>query len=328
MDLNGDGILDILSGAGGAIFLFDGRADGTFREKRVILSPNIGSPGIDSIYDPFESEREIGVDDFYIANAADWDRDGDLDLLVGDRLGHLFFYANGGGGDHDYALPQRVEAAGEVILAFHGYAAPYVYDWDGDGNHDLLLGSGAGCVEFFRNTSADGIPVLAEPVELVVPSGAMMVDRSDYDPEQDRGGHSVVCVADWNADGLDDLIVGTHRVLEPEELDLTLPQEALLDRYWTEYDLVRAKWLQEQGKLFRKVLRQEKLTTEEYRQLPKRDWWAFWIVFDREVGERPRLVRILEDLRAKGERIMEFWLKRPTHGWVWVYLREGSHREF
>ncbi|MFC1529119.1 FG-GAP repeat domain-containing protein [Gemmatimonadota bacterium] len=324
MDLSGDGIPDILSGAGDAIYLFDGRADGTFKGMRIVLSPNIGSPGIDSMYDPFETEREFGVDAFYIVTAADWDRDGDLDLIVGDRTGHLFFYANGGGGDIDYELPQRIELDGEPILAFHGYAAPYVHDWDGDGNHDLLLGSGSGSVEFFRNTSDSGLPVLVEPVELVKQSGATMVDRSDYDPELDRGGHSVVCVADWNADGLDDLIVGTHRALKPEEIDLTLPQEAMLDRYWTEFDLVREKWFQERGKLYRKVLRQEKLTAEELAQLPKRDWWAFWIVFNREVSERPRLVRLLEEFQARAEKIMEYWPKRPTHGWVWVYLREGS----
>ena len=43
------------------------------------------------MYDPFETEREFGVDAFYIVTAADWDRDGDSLYVTGMPLGSAHF---------------------------------------------------------------------------------------------------------------------------------------------------------------------------------------------------------------------------------------------
>lgn len=46
----------------------------------------------------------------------------------------------GGPGGPTFAPPVRIEAAGTPIDVTTGHAAPYVYDFDGDGVRDLLVG--------------------------------------------------------------------------------------------------------------------------------------------------------------------------------------------
>jgi len=77
------------------------------------------------------------------------------------------------------APPVRMEAAGKPIDTEIGHAAPFVYDWDGDGVKDLLVGQfGGGALWIFRNEGTNTQPRLAAGVKFkqgakdgVVPSG-------------------------------------------------------------------------------------------------------------------------------------------------------------
>ena len=52
-----------------------------------------------------------------------------------------------------FATPVRIEAHGKPIDVTTGHAAPYVYDFDGDGTRDLLVGSLAAVHSKVRCTS-------------------------------------------------------------------------------------------------------------------------------------------------------------------------------
>jgi hypothetical protein len=75
--------------------------------------------------------------------------------------------------------PVRLEAGGKPIDTQVGHAAPFVYDWDGDGVQDLLVGQfGGGVLWIFRNEGTNAAPKLAAGVKFkqgakdgVVPSG-------------------------------------------------------------------------------------------------------------------------------------------------------------
>ncbi len=62
------------------------------------------------------------------------------------------------GGDI-FETPVRLEAGGEFIDTDTGHAAPYLYDWDGDGVRDLLVGQfGGGKLRIYRNGGTNAAP--------------------------------------------------------------------------------------------------------------------------------------------------------------------------
>ena len=79
----------------------------------------------------------------------------------------------------DLAPPVRIEAAGKPIDTEIGHAAPFVYDFDGDGVRDLLVGQfGGGILTIYRNEGTNAAPKLAAGVRFqagskdgTVPSG-------------------------------------------------------------------------------------------------------------------------------------------------------------
>jgi hypothetical protein len=58
-----------------------------------------------------------------------------------------------------FEKPVRLKAAGEVITTDIGHSAPYVYDFDGDGVRDLLVGQfGGGKLRIYRNAGTNKKP--------------------------------------------------------------------------------------------------------------------------------------------------------------------------
>jgi hypothetical protein len=142
--------------------------------------------------------------------AADWDGDGDLDLLVGNTGGTVYLVPNEGTPKKPaFGEPVYLKANGKIIRADNGSSAPCVADWDGDGKQDLVLGSETGRVVWYQNTGSKTQPLLSAPITLVEP-----FDMSQRAEPQRSGYRTKVCVADWNQDGKPDLIVGDCQSLK------------------------------------------------------------------------------------------------------------------
>ena len=251
----------------------------TFRGKRYESTP----------------ENPIGITGSATAvQAADWDGDGDYDLIVGDIKGDVYLVPNEGTAtSYRFGKEQHLEADGQP-LNVNRQAGPAVADWDGDGDLDLLVGKGDGSVVLFR-TGSDGAE-LAAAGQLVPPGSIAYRDPIPEDVR--RGTRAKICVADWNGDGRLDLLVGDCGTQKPDVPEPT-PEEK------TEHDRIRKELesIQEQYReLIDKLMGPNRVRTTEERD------------------------KVHEELQKVGERMGELREKLPreyeNHGWVWLFLRK------
>ncbi len=58
-----------------------------------------------------------------------------------------------------FEAPVQMKADGKVIVTDVGHSAPYIYDFDGDGVRDLLVGQfGSGKLRIYRNEGTNKKP--------------------------------------------------------------------------------------------------------------------------------------------------------------------------
>lgn len=147
--------------------------------------------------------------------AFDWDKDGDMDLIVGDEDGRVAFVENSGKLAKDrspmFARPVYFRQEADTLKC-GALATPVGVDWDGDGDTDILSGNTAGYIEFFENLSGAGVtePKWAAPRRLTVNGKVFRVmagaNGSIQGPAEAKWGYTTLNVADWDGDGLPDIV--------------------------------------------------------------------------------------------------------------------------
>jgi FG-GAP-like repeat/FG-GAP repeat len=122
----------------------------------------------------------------------DIDADGDLDLFVGEASGELNFYRNTG-----TAQAFRFEFVTDVYEAIDvgRRSHPAFYDFDDDGDFDLISGQEGAGSSFFRNNGSRSVPKFVADRTLVVPlptlGSPVIVDlNGDRQTELVSGGTS------------------------------------------------------------------------------------------------------------------------------------------
>jgi hypothetical protein len=127
----------------------------------------------------------------------DWDNDGDKDLIVGENNGNVRYYQNIGTPSVPNLHYVGLMQAGGVTIDVGDYSTPCVTDWNGDGLLDLLVGESDGVINLYLNQGTATNPVLRD-MGLLNAGGATL----------DVGYRSAPAVADFNGDGVKDLISG------------------------------------------------------------------------------------------------------------------------
>ncbi len=150
--------------------------------------------------------------------ALDWNKDGRPDLIVGDEDGRVAFIENTGKTSADGTpqfLPPRYFQQEADDVKCGALATPVGVDWDGDGAMDIVSGNSAGYVVFFKNLSAPGVekPKWAAPKYLEADGKVIRfmagANGSIQGPAESKWGYTTLSVADWDGDGLPDLIVNS-----------------------------------------------------------------------------------------------------------------------
>jgi FG-GAP-like repeat len=211
VDLDGDGQRDILSGSysrqdesmAGLFQLLRGQQDGRFKTAE----PLNGTDGKPLII-PVEGEN-------WIENictrpfAADWDGDGNLDLVVGNFSGTFYLFKGQGKGKFA-PVPEQIRVGDQQLKIAGHHSDPFVIDWDGDGDLDLLSGSSEGGVQWAENRAGRGKPPRLERFRSLIEHGPQFEFGQVLREKELKGpaGATRIWVDDVNSDGKLDLLVG------------------------------------------------------------------------------------------------------------------------
>lgn len=149
--------------------------------------------------------------------AVDWDRDGAVDLVVGDEDGRVALVRNTGrvnAGMPVFEAP-RYFVQRAANLKFGALVTPVGVDWDNDGDQDLISGNSAGYIGFLENLGGENSdsPSWAPPrllkaggIEIRLQAGE---NGSVQGPAEAKWGYTAPAIADWDGDGLKDIIVNS-----------------------------------------------------------------------------------------------------------------------
>jgi len=188
-DWNGDGVDDLLIGEfqRGHLHIHRGiEASGekAFQEKYAIFHTRRGLGAVPT-----------GCCVGFGPQVADVNGDGFVDVVSGSLDGGVYFFAGARDGAHEE--PIRLRDASGSIIGRDDYSTVALHDFDDDGHQDLLVGDYRGRVWFHRNLRGKGVPRFGLAQALRAGDGVLGVD-----------GEAGPTIADWDGDGLADVICG------------------------------------------------------------------------------------------------------------------------
>jgi hypothetical protein len=254
-----------------------GKGGGEFEAAKALA----GTDGQELLI-PYEGDKEITKGICTRPWAVDWDRDGDLDLVVGNFEGTFYLFTGEGKGTFA-PTPEAILAEGEPLRINGVHSDPMMVDWDGDGDLDILSGSGRGGVQWAENVAgADAIPKLNPFSELVPAAGHHDSGKIlRFEDLKGPGSGTRVWAADVNGDKKLDLLVG-------DDTTLVSPASGMSEE---EFKKAYAAW------------------EKEYQEIgsPETDP-------EKENARREKLQKIIN----RRDEVVE----EDSTGFVWVYLRK------
>ena len=146
--------------------------------------------------------------------AIDWDSDGDVDLVVGQEDGRVALVENSGEVVDRMPVfhsPRFFQQEAHEVK-FGALATPVGFDWDDDGDDDIISGNTEGHVGFIENLG--GFPPKWDAPKYLEAGGELIRVEAGYNgsiqgPCEAEWGYTTLSVADWDHDDLPDLVVNS-----------------------------------------------------------------------------------------------------------------------
>ncbi|MFH1073178.1 MAG: VCBS repeat-containing protein [Nanoarchaeota archaeon] len=228
-DLDGDGDLDLATGAGdigGWVSLIENTGSLTnfsFSNKNTFWFDNTGrgrTPDFADFDKDGDQDMVIGQEDGYVyyfrndgtaqkpswASARDWigdwgswtspsfgdlNNDGEIDFILGGSDFNVFYYFKNDVLESGFNFVQNTS---DLIGDIGSYADPKFADMDADGDFDLFIGTVDGRVRYYKNIGSAQVPIFV----------------SQADPIPDQGDWTSITTGDLDADEDLDLLLGTY----------------------------------------------------------------------------------------------------------------------
>jgi hypothetical protein len=203
-DFDGDGDLDLLCGEFVDSFTY-------FENRGTRSNPR------------FQAGRKLTCDGevlradlcMIVPVVVDWDRDGYMDLVVGQEDGRVMLIRHSGSvvdGLPQFERPRFFRQQADD-LKFGALTTPVGFDWDDDGDEDILCGNTAGEIGFIENLDGGMPPKWAAPKLLEADGKPIRIQAgangSIQGPCESKWGYTTISVADWDHDGLPDIIANS-----------------------------------------------------------------------------------------------------------------------
>ncbi len=208
VDYEGDGDQDLIVGIGDwSDYVWDQAYDSKGRWRNgplhgwVYLIENIDGNYSGEPEKVLAGGSSVDVYGWPSPNFADFDGDGDLDLLCGEFLDGFTYFQNIGSREKpSYTTGFKLNGEDNSPLVMHlQMIVPTAIDWDSDGDQDLIVGDEDGRVALVEHTGKikNGAPVFKQPVYFQQEADTLKF-----------GALATPYAHDWDKDGDEDLIVG------------------------------------------------------------------------------------------------------------------------
>jgi hypothetical protein len=244
---------------------------------------------------PFTMDLEM-----IVPAAVDWQGDGDIDIICGDEDGRAALIENAGvieEGIPQFNPPHYFQQEADELDA-GVLTTPVGFDWDGDGDDDIVCGQSAGYIMWFENLSGPKVesPKWAAPRKLEANGAPIRImagqNGSIQGPAEAKWGYTTISVADWDGDGLPDIVANS---------------------IWG-----RVVWFKNIGTRTTPQLAAPKPVEVAWEGTPAKPAWYWWSPGPRELATAWRTTPMVVDFNGDGRMDL---VMQDHEGWLALYTR-------